>query len=130
AGQSGQGQVGGQGGTQARTLPPGDASGRARDPNRPNKPVDVGELPSVYVPRERSESTGEEDFIPGQEGYEGQTETRQREGPLPGAEAAALVPYSEVYYDYAATASQAMEREYIPTSLKDYVREYFSRLEP
>ncbi|MDY7040737.1 MAG: hypothetical protein SVX38_07730, partial [Chloroflexota bacterium] len=70
AGQSGQGQVGGQGGTQARTLPPGDASGRARDPNRPNKPVDVGELPSVYVPRERSESTGEEDFITGQEGYE------------------------------------------------------------
>ena len=129
-GQQGQGQAGGPGGTQARTLPPGDATGRARDPNRPNKPVDVGELPSVYVPRGRSENTGEEDFIPGQEGTAGQTETRQREGPLPGTDTAVLVPYSQVYYDYLETAGQAMEREYIPASLKDYVREYFSRLEP
>ncbi|MCR4406467.1 MAG: hypothetical protein NUW24_06030 [Anaerolineae bacterium] len=130
-GQQGQGQrAGGPGGTQARTLPPGNASGRAQDPNRPNKPVDVGELPSVYVPRERGEGSGEEEFIPGQEGSEGQTETRQQEGPLPGAETAVLVPYSQVYYEYLETAAQAMEREYIPASLKDYVREYFSRLEP
>lgn len=129
-GQQGQGQAGGPGGTQASTLPPGSAAGRARDPNRPNKPVNVGELPSVYVPRERGTDNGEEDFVPGQEGSEGQTEIHQREGPLPGAETPVLVPYSEVYYDYLETASQAMEREYIPASLKEYVREYFSRLEP
>ena len=130
-GQQGQGQqAGGPGGTQASTLPPGSASGRAQAPNRPNKPVDVGELPSVYVPREHGEGSGKEEFIPGQEGSEGQTETRQQENSLPGADTAVLVPYSQVYYDYLETAAQTMEREYIPSSLKDYVREYFSRLEP
>jgi len=40
------------------------------------------------------------------------------------------VPYHEVFYTYRDAAHQALERSYIPEGLKDYVREYFSQLEP
>ena len=55
-----------------------------------------------------------------------------REGaqPQPGAVGAVTVPYAEVYASYAAAAAEAMEREYVPLGLKDYVRDYFAALEP
>jgi len=51
--------------------------------------------------------------------------------PLPAPEGGrANVPYREVYADYAAQASAALEESYIPLGLKQYVRDYFSSLEP
>ena len=38
--------------------------------------------------------------------------------------------YREVYADYAAQAGAALEGSYIPLGLKQYVRDYFSSLEP
>jgi hypothetical protein len=73
---------------------------------------------------------GEPDFIPGRQTGEGQETTREGEQPQPGATGAATVPYAEVYTSYAAAAAEAMEREYVPTGLKDYVRDYFTALEP
>jgi len=49
--------------------------------------------------------------------------------PAPG-EGQAAVPYREVYADYAAQAGAALEGSYIPLGLKQYVRDYFSSLEP
>ena len=49
--------------------------------------------------------------------------------PVPG-EGQAAVPYREVYADYAAQAGAALEGSYIPLGLKQYVRDYFSSLEP
>jgi len=40
------------------------------------------------------------------------------------------MPYGEVYGQYAAAAAEAIESEYIPPTLQEYVREYFSQLEP
>ena len=40
------------------------------------------------------------------------------------------MPYYEVYYEYLDAANQAMERTYVPPGLREYVREYFTRLEP
>ena len=100
------------------------------DPTRPNQPVEVGELEQVYSPWGRPGGEGELEFIPGREGPGGETAIRIDPHQLPGTESPALVPYSEVYAAYRDAAGQAMEREYIPISLKDYVREYFSRLEP
>jgi hypothetical protein len=40
------------------------------------------------------------------------------------------VPYREVYAEYAEQAGAALEGSYIPLGLKQYVREYFSSLEP
>jgi hypothetical protein len=42
----------------------------------------------------------------------------------------ALVPYDQVYADYEAQAASALENSYIPRGMKDYVRAYFSSLEP
>ncbi len=80
----------------------------------------------VYVP-ERLDEAGPGVEI-GREGDEGIT----GEGvPLPPpGEGRANVPYTDVYADYAAQAGAALEGSYIPLGLKQYVRDYFSSLEP
>jgi len=127
----GGGQPGGGGGTQADTLPPGSSTGRADRPQGAGLPGSVGELDQqVYVPWERRQASGDELFIPGQETGQGETEVRDQTDPLPGTPGQALVPYYEVYHEYLDTANQTIERSYVPSGLRDYVREYFSRLEP
>jgi hypothetical protein len=127
----GQGQPGGGGGTQADTLPPASGVGKADRPQGEGQPGTTGELDQqIYVPWERRQGSGDEVFIPGQEAGQGETQVREQKDPLPGAPGQALVPYQEVYYNYLDAANQTMERSYIPSGLKDYVREYFSQLEP
>lgn len=41
-----------------------------------------------------------------------------------------LIPYDQVFGNYRDTAYQALESEHIPLSLRGYVRDYFSSLEP
>lgn len=41
-----------------------------------------------------------------------------------------VVPYNEVYADYANAANRALESDYIPLGLRDVVRDYFTSLEP
>jgi len=125
------GMPGGSGGTQARRLPPASGVGKAARPRGGGRPGAVGKLDQrVYVPRERRRGSGEALFIPGQSTDQGETQVREQKELLPGAPGQALVPYHEVYYSYLDAAIEAMERSYIPSGLKDYVREYFSRLEP
>ena len=40
------------------------------------------------------------------------------------------VSYREVYAEYAAQAGAALEGSYIPLGMKQYVRDYFSSLQP
>jgi hypothetical protein len=136
-GQQGQGQSsqGGQGqggqGTKADQLPPGTGQGEAQRPDGQARPGGVGALdPQVYVPWERRPRSGEEVTLPGQDSGQGESELRERENPLPGSPGEALVPYYEVYYEYLDAANQAMERTYVPPGLQEYVRDYFSQLEP
>lgn len=128
-GQSGQG-AGGQG-TKARQLPPGTGTGQANRPQgqAPRTGVD-DQGQQIYVPWERLQGQSDELVIPGQDSGQGETETRERRDPLPGASGQALVPYYQVYYQYLDAANQAMEQSAIPSGLKDYVRDYFSNLEP
>lgn len=42
----------------------------------------------------------------------------------------ALVPYNEVYGQYADAAGEALDDTYIPLGMKEYVRNYFGALEP
>jgi hypothetical protein len=91
----------------------------------------VGELDQqVYVPWERRSGSDEEVTLSGQDTGQGETEIREQKDPLPGSPDQALVPYYEVYYEYLDAAAQTMEQSYIPSGLKDVVREYFGRLEP
>ncbi|HUS94730.1 MAG TPA: hypothetical protein VMZ24_06100 [Patescibacteria group bacterium] len=41
-----------------------------------------------------------------------------------------LVPYQQVFADYRDTAFEALEGDYIPLGMKEYVRDYFTSLEP
>lgn len=122
---------GGGGGTQADTLPPARRTGKAGRPRGEGRPGATGELDQqVYVPWERRQGSGDQVTITGPDTGQGETQVREQKEALPGAPGEALVPYHEVYYNYLDTANQAMERDYIPAGLKDYVREYFSQLEP
>ncbi|MFQ5856186.1 MAG: hypothetical protein ACE5LU_11135 [Anaerolineae bacterium] len=125
----GQGQPGGGGGTNARQLPPGSRTGRAGDPTGPARRPDVGELDEVYAPFTPG-GAGDIDFIRGQQSGEGQTQVRQERQPWPGSAGRATVPYTEVFPAYREAAGAALEREYIPPGLREYVKEYFSRLDP
>jgi hypothetical protein len=40
------------------------------------------------------------------------------------------VPYSQVLPQYQRSAGEALDQSAIPPHLKDYVRDYFSQLEP
>ena len=82
------------------------------------------------MPWERQPGNGDQVIVPGQDTGQGDTQVRERTDPLPGTAGASRVPYHEVYYEYLDTANRAMEQTYIPSGLKDYVRAYFSQLEP
>jgi hypothetical protein len=46
---------------------------------------------------------------------------------LPGS---SIVPYQQVYREYAKTADQALQTGDVPAALRDYIRDYFSSLDP
>ena len=79
----------------------------------------------VYVPYRLGEAGTEVDL--GRDGVEG-APGGGRPLPIPEGDRT-TVPYREVYADYAAQASAALEGSYIPLGLKGYVRDYFSSLE-
>ena len=71
---------------------------------------------------------GDPDFIAGQGGNGGTDQTGSGSGV--GFDNDSVVPYASVFnlfYDYAQTA---LDRQQVPITLKDFVRDYFSRLEP
>jgi len=129
SGQS-QGAPGGGGGTRADTLPPATGTGSAVQPRGQAQSVAAEKLNSqVYVPVEKIQGSAKL-FIAGQDTGQGETQVSQQKYSLPGASGKVLVPYHQVYYTYLNTANQAMERSLIPPALQDYVREYFSQLQP
>jgi hypothetical protein len=126
----GSGQPGGGGGTTSSQLPPGTSSGQAGRPQG-YKPGSAGELgEQVYAPWSSAAAAGEELFIPGQDTSQGQTSSSEGSSPTAGAGSSALMPYYQVYYDYFNAANQSIQQGAIPAGLADYVRAYFSQLEP
>jgi len=129
----GQGQADGQAaqdGGQAGEAPGGQAPGDGGVVS-PGHHEDAGTgapYDEIYVP-DRFDQEG-----PGVDlGREGPEDDGLPVGdaPLPIPQGGqANVPYREVYADYAAQAGAALEGSYIPLGLKQYVRDYFSSLEP
>jgi hypothetical protein len=127
----GQGQqVGGGGGSTANQLPPANRTGAAGAPTQPNKPAAVGDSEKVYAPGPGQRLTGKSEFVAGQEGSTGETIIREEQSPQVGATNPSLVPYREVYQNYADAAAEAIEQEHIPAEMRDLVRDYFSQLAP
>jgi hypothetical protein len=135
-GNPGNGQTGGQqvsgGGTKANKLPPATGGKRQVAPPQGNAPG-AGTTPldsQVYAPWRKAANNGSQVFIPGQETQPGQTTTTESKNPQPGISNSALLPYAQVFYNYMNAANQAIDQNYIPTGLVDYVKLYFSSLEP
>jgi hypothetical protein len=84
----------------------------------------------VYAPWQRPAGGDGELSIPGLETGQGETQTTQGQSNLPGAANPALVPYQQVFYDYLSAANQALGQSYIPAGMSDYIRQYFSQLNP
>jgi len=123
--------AGGGGGTQADTLPGANRQGQASDPTGSGQGSVSGILEDqVYVPWERLNSSEDTLSISGQETDQGQTEVREQNLPLPGANLPSRIPYSEVFANYRDTAYETLENSYIPIGLKEYVLKYFTLLEP
>ncbi len=124
----GQGSLGG-GGSNARYLGSGvGGNGRPGGPVNPNRPSTLGgDLSSVFAPFERIGKPGDPSYVAGT-GGDGQSQQGNQQGQ--GVDNGSFVPYSDVFgtfYDFAQTT---LDRNYVPLSVKDYVRDYFSSLDP
>jgi hypothetical protein len=136
--QPGAGQMPGQGGASEQAAQSGGQQGNGQPGGQqtgdgqqaqPGHHEDAGTgapYDEVYVPyRLEQEGAGVEI---GRQGNEGMP---AGDTPLPAPQGGqAMVPYREVYADYAAQAGAALEGSYIPLGMKQYVRDYFSSLEP
>ncbi|MCB2180115.1 hypothetical protein KQH54_03235 [bacterium] len=133
-GSQGQGQgttAGGGGGTNANNLPPSTGSGQATSPQGAGASGQAGVLEDqVYAPWERQQGENNPLSISGQDTGQGQTQVNEQDQPLTGINTGSSVPYRDVFQTYQDSAYETIEESYIPPSLKTYILEYFSQLEP
>ena len=124
----GQGSIGG-GGSNARYLGSGiGGSSGFRGPTSGNRPSVLGaDQRTVFAPFDRLGKPGDPSYVAGT-GGDGQTTQGNQTGT--GTGNPALTPYEHVYADFHEYALTSLDRSYIPLAAKDYVRDYFSSLDP
>ncbi len=104
------------------------SNGRPGGPTNPNRPSTLGEdLGSVFAPFDRLGKPGDPSYISGT-GGDGQTQQGNQQGQ--GSNNGSYVPYDSVYGDFYDYALTTLDRSYVPISVKDYVRDYFTSLDP
>ncbi len=97
--------------------------------NGPNQ-TRLEEYSSVYAP-EHIGGQGGEFVVPNPQNPDGGGFDIGETAPGPNHPTGeALVPYTEVYQQYRNQAGAALDNNYIPLGMKDYVRRYFGALEP
>jgi hypothetical protein len=127
---AGQGGLGaGGGGTNVRRIPGGGLrTGSFNGPTQGNKPAVVAGDDDVFAPIQRLGQPGDPSYISGQ-GGEGGSE-QQGTGSGVGLDNGSVVPYRSVFNLFRDFANNQLDRQQVPITLKDFVRDYFSRLEP
>ena len=112
-----------------RRIPGGGLrTGSFNGPTQGNKPYDVSGLDDVFAPWDRIGQPGDPSFIAGQGGDGGQDQTGSGSGV--GFDNDALIPYRTVFSLFNNFANFQLDRAQVPITLKDLVRDYFTRLEP
>jgi hypothetical protein len=97
-------------------------------PTGANRAAQLGEaLSSVFADFQRLGKPGDPSYIAGT-GGDGQTQQGSQSGE--GQNNGALTPYQQVFSDFYQYALTSLDRNYVPLSVKDYVRDYFSSLDP
>ena len=123
------GQPGSGGGTTVRRIPGGGLrTGGFDGPTRGNQGFDTDDEGSVLSDFDRFGRPGDPDFIAGSGGNGGTDQTGSGSGV--GFDNDSVVPYASVFDLFNDFAQSALDRQQVPITLKDFVRDYFSRLEP
>ena len=81
----------------------------------------------MFAPFDRVGRPGDPSYVAGT-GGDGQTQ--QGNTPGPGVNNGAFVPYQQVYTDFHDFALTTLDRNYVPLSVKDFVKDYFTSLDP
>ena len=94
----------------------------------PNRPSELGgDLGDVFAPFDRLGRPGDPSYVSGT-GGDGQTTQGNQQGA--GVDPGSYVPYNEVYGEFFSHALTTLDRGYLPLSVRDFVRDYFSSLDP
>jgi hypothetical protein len=97
-------------------------------PTGANRAASLGpDLSSVFTDFERLGKPGDPSYVSGT-GGDGQTQQGNQSGQ--GQNNGALIPYQQVFADFYRYALTSLDRNYVPLSVKDYVHDYFSSLDP
>jgi hypothetical protein len=104
------------------------SSGQAGDGSAQNSQhsEDSGSSNSVYAPQRLNEK-GEVVQLPE---ARGQNAPNPSGRPNQAPSGSSSVPYQQVYSQYAQAADEAIQNGDVPVEMRDYVREYFSSLNP
>jgi len=118
-GQPGQGQQGNGQGQGQQGQSPGGSTGSGPGGTQPYEPV--------YAPTVPNSTPGQPQTIPGTGGGDsppiGTTQGA-------GANTPSGVPYDQVYQQYRDQALQGIDDPNIPPELREYIRQYFSTIDP
>jgi len=128
-----QGQDGQPGAAMAGDAQNGQATGSSSSgvangqPNgQSQKSDDVGTDHSIYAPQ-RINTSGKQVVLPD---TQGQAAPNPNGRPQTAPNGSSSVPYEQVYRSYAKAADDAMQSGEVPADRRDYVRDYFSSLDP
>lgn len=125
-GQAGQASAPGEGEPGSQSASSSAASGAQNNQNESRKSDDFGSDDSVYAPQ-RVNGDGRQVVLP---------DSQSQNAPNPNGRASTApggnttVPYEDVYGDYSKAADEAMQSGQVPADMRDYVRDYFSSLDP
>ena len=112
----GQGQGAGQNGNGNGTNPNGSQG----------KGAGKGSVDKVYQKPTDRNTTGTRQTVKGKDGDGPNSTQNVNAGDATGA---AQVPYTDVINDYSQSASQSLDKNYVPLTLKDIVKQYFDDLQ-
>lgn len=101
-------------------------SGQPSAQNTSQKSDDFGSADQVYAPR-RIGSDGRQVVLPDSQG---QAAPNAQGRPNTAPSGSSTVPYEQVYGDYSKAADDAIQTGQVPAEIRDYVRDYFSSLDP
>jgi hypothetical protein len=97
-------------------------------PVNPNRAAQLGgDLSNVFAPFDRLGHPGDPSYVSGT-GGSGQTTQGNQQGA--GVDPGSYVGYDKVFTEFQQLALTTLDRDYVPLSVKDYVRDYFSSLDP
>jgi hypothetical protein len=112
-----------------RRIPGGGLrTGGFDGPTQGNKDFGVEGDQGILSDFDRFGRPGDPDFVAGGNGNGGTDQTGSGSGT--GFDNDAVVPYRSVFDLFHGFAQASLDRQQVPITLKDLVRDYFSRLEP